>query len=209
MGIFSGSGPFGISSGSGPFGIFSGSGPMGIFSGEDCITCFPVGPDAMQILAQVLSGNLAGALQSAGVVPTNGVDCTSGTCQVNPIMDGTPGQQAFDLTNPINTFNNLFRGCYNDIHDGSAFLDYSSLLSLTSLRNRMAVTRNLKEIGTWGTLKIVTGELFKYGSDTLGAGVDALAIAGTVNTAAATTIDLAAAGVCTVSAGAKVAGGNW
>jgi len=51
-----------------------------IFSGQDCLTCFPLGPDPMQILAQVLSGNLAGALQDVGAVPTNGVDCRSGTC---------------------------------------------------------------------------------------------------------------------------------
>ena len=38
----------------------------------------------------MLSGNLAGALQNAGIVPMNGVDCTSGVCVVNPIMDAEP-----------------------------------------------------------------------------------------------------------------------
>jgi RHS repeat-associated protein len=65
------------------------SGPMGLLSGQDCQICWP-GPSGKDVLAQVLSGNLAGALQSLGVVPTDGVDCTSGPCRVNPIMDAGP-----------------------------------------------------------------------------------------------------------------------
>jgi hypothetical protein len=84
-----------------PMGIFSGENCLGcwplnntfsgqnIFSGQDCLTCFPLGPDVMQILAQVLSGNLAGALQDVGAIPTDAIDCRSGPCQVNPIMDAT------------------------------------------------------------------------------------------------------------------------
>ena len=75
------SGPMGIFNGAGQMGIFSGENCLGcrplsntlsgqnIFSGQDCLTCFPVGPDAMQILAQVLSGNVGGALQAVGVIP--------------------------------------------------------------------------------------------------------------------------------------------
>jgi RHS repeat-associated protein len=71
-------------------------GPVGslpvqrIFGGQDCLGCWSLGPSPIDILQQVLSGNLAGALQSAGVVPTNGVDYTSGICVVNPIMDAEP-----------------------------------------------------------------------------------------------------------------------
>ncbi|HEY6764491.1 MAG TPA: RHS repeat-associated core domain-containing protein, partial [Candidatus Sulfotelmatobacter sp.] len=68
--------------------------PMGIFSGEDCLGCWPLGPDPMQILAQVISGNLAGALQGVGAIPADAIDCTSGTCQVNPLMDATAANTA-------------------------------------------------------------------------------------------------------------------
>jgi YD repeat-containing protein len=58
-----------------------------IFGGQDCLGCWSLGPSPLDIVQQVLSGNLAGALQNAGIVPMNGVDCTSGVCVVNPIMD--------------------------------------------------------------------------------------------------------------------------
>jgi hypothetical protein len=37
-----------------------------------------------------MSGNIAGALQLLGAIPNDGVDCTSGICVVNPIMDAGP-----------------------------------------------------------------------------------------------------------------------
>jgi RHS repeat-associated protein len=73
---------------SGPMGIFNGAGPMGIFSGEDCLGCWPLGPDPMQILAQVLSGNLAGALQDSGVIPPM-TNCL-------PICDATKADPTLD-----------------------------------------------------------------------------------------------------------------
>jgi hypothetical protein len=44
----------------------------------------------MQVLQAVLSGNLYGAFQDVGGVPTDGIDCTSGVCQINPLMDVGP-----------------------------------------------------------------------------------------------------------------------
>jgi RHS repeat-associated protein len=58
-----------------------------LFGGQDCLSCQPLGPSPMDILNQVLSGNLAGALQNAGVFPMDGVDCTSGVCMPSWIMD--------------------------------------------------------------------------------------------------------------------------
>jgi len=60
-----------------------------IFSGQDCLYCYPLGANVMQILQNILSGNFVGALQQTGAIPNNGIDCTSGMCQVNPIMDAT------------------------------------------------------------------------------------------------------------------------
>ena len=58
-----------------------------IFGGQDCLGCWSLGPSPLDILQQALSGNLAGALQDSGVIPADGVDCTSGVCLPNPIMD--------------------------------------------------------------------------------------------------------------------------
>ncbi len=44
----------------------------------------------MQILQAVLSGNLAGALQDVGAMPSDAINCESGICQVNPVMDAGP-----------------------------------------------------------------------------------------------------------------------
>jgi RHS repeat-associated protein len=63
------------------------SGPMGLLSGQDCQICWPLGPSVMQILAQVLSGNLAGALQKSGVIPPV-TNCL-------PICDATTNQQGY------------------------------------------------------------------------------------------------------------------
>ena len=64
--------------------------PNSIFSGQDCLFCFPLGPSPLQILQAVLSGNLAGALQNVGAIPSDGINCEFGTCQVNPLMDANP-----------------------------------------------------------------------------------------------------------------------
>ena len=58
-----------------------------LFGGQDCVACWPLGASPADILQQVLSGNLAGALQNAGVFPMDGVDCTSGVCMPSWIMD--------------------------------------------------------------------------------------------------------------------------
>jgi RHS repeat-associated protein len=63
------------------------SGQQQLLPGQDCVGCWPIGPSPGQILQAVLSGNVFGALQRMGAVPTDGLDCTSGTCQVNPIMN--------------------------------------------------------------------------------------------------------------------------
>jgi len=63
---------------------------QGIFSGEDCPGCWSLGPSPIQILQAALSGNIWGALQDVGAVPLDGLDCTSGVCQVNPLMDANP-----------------------------------------------------------------------------------------------------------------------
>lgn len=61
-----------------------------ILTGEDCVGCYSLGASPMQVLQAVLSGNLYGALQDVGAVPTNGIDCTSGVCQISPLMDIGP-----------------------------------------------------------------------------------------------------------------------
>ena len=58
--------------------------------GEDCLYCYPLGANVMQILQNILSGNFVGALQQTGAIPNDGIDCESGACQVNPIMDAGP-----------------------------------------------------------------------------------------------------------------------
>ncbi len=71
-----------------------------IFTGEDCLGCWSLGPSPMQILQAVLSGNLAGALQDVGAMPSDAINCESGICQVNPVMDAglpqTTGTQTTD-----------------------------------------------------------------------------------------------------------------
>jgi RHS repeat-associated protein len=67
-----------------------GTAGQGIFSGQDCLACFPSGPSPLQIVRAVLSGNIWGALQEAGAAPSGGLDCTSGVCQVDPLMDANP-----------------------------------------------------------------------------------------------------------------------
>ncbi len=44
----------------------------------------------MQILQAVLSGNLAGALPDVGAMPSDAINCESGICEVNPVMDAGP-----------------------------------------------------------------------------------------------------------------------
>lgn len=80
-----------------------------IFTGEDCVGCWGLGPSPMQVLQAVLSGNLYGALQDVGAVPTNGIDCTSGVCQINPLMDVGPAANngftwAWNFTKSFFTF---------------------------------------------------------------------------------------------------------
>lgn len=58
-----------------------------IFTGEDCVGCYSLGASPLQVLQAVLSGNLYGALQDVGAVPTNGIDCTSGVGQISPLED--------------------------------------------------------------------------------------------------------------------------
>ena len=43
----------------------------------------------------VLSGNLVGALQGVGAIPSDAIDCTSGICQVNPVMDASAANNGF------------------------------------------------------------------------------------------------------------------
>jgi RHS repeat-associated protein len=50
-----------------------------ILPGQDCVSCFPLGLDPMQILQDVLSGNIWGALQGAGAIPL-GNNCEFGIC---------------------------------------------------------------------------------------------------------------------------------
>lgn len=59
--------------------------------GSDFMPCgMPsLGPSPGQVLGQAMSGNIAGALQLLGAIPNDGVDCTTGICIVNPIMDAT------------------------------------------------------------------------------------------------------------------------
>jgi RHS repeat-associated protein len=50
-----------------------------IFSGEDCLYCYPLGANVMQILQNILSGNYWGALQQTGAIPQD-PNCEFGAC---------------------------------------------------------------------------------------------------------------------------------
>jgi len=49
-------------------------GGNGILPGEDCVGCWSLGPSPLQLLQDILSGNLLGALQGIGAFPGNGCD---------------------------------------------------------------------------------------------------------------------------------------
>jgi len=83
--------------------------PNSIFSGQDCLFCFPLGPSPLQILQAVLSGNLAGALQDLGAIPTDAINCESGACQINPITDAL-GLGIPPLVDPKVAFGNYGAG---------------------------------------------------------------------------------------------------
>jgi len=78
-------GPIG-GSGTGGSGTGGGIGGQGIFPGQDCAGCFPLGPDPLQILQAILSGNLAGALQGLGVFPP--INCLP-ICNYTTLPNGT------------------------------------------------------------------------------------------------------------------------
>jgi hypothetical protein len=65
-----------------------------IFTGEDCLGCWQLGPSPLALMRAILSGNLVGALQGVGAIPSDAIDCTSGICQVNPVMDASPANNS-------------------------------------------------------------------------------------------------------------------
>ena len=76
-------------------------GANGLFSGQDCLACWSLGPSPMDILQQVLAGNLTGALQSVGVLP----DYSPGW-----ILDANNQMQQNSEQQCLNGFNNSWPG---------------------------------------------------------------------------------------------------
>jgi RHS repeat-associated protein len=53
--------------------------PQEILTGEDCVSCYPLGPDPMQIAQAILSGNYWGAFLGSGIIPQD-PNCEFGAC---------------------------------------------------------------------------------------------------------------------------------
>lgn len=64
-----------------------------ILSGEDCLSCFPLGLDPMQIVQNVIAGNYWGAVQPF-CPPGYGPTCGG----INPFMDAGPANNATNVS---------------------------------------------------------------------------------------------------------------
>lgn len=84
-----------------------------IFTGEDCLGCWSLGPSPLAIVQALLSGNLVGALQSTGAIPSDAIDCTSGICQVNPVMDAGPAANNGTPQTPLQEQQQCLNNFYN------------------------------------------------------------------------------------------------
>ena len=127
---------------------------------------------------------------------------------VNPIMDATPGQDAFDLTNPFATFNRYTKDCFNQSRDSSLgkTVQFFSLLSLSSIdqnrKNNWGMTALSESVKTviFLTAKYGGGVVQQLGQASKGAFLG--------GTAFATAVDLGTLGTCSALAGVKVASGG-
>ena len=118
----------------------------------------------MQILQAVLSGNLAGALQDVGAMPSDAIDCESGICEVNPVMDAGPA--ANNGPDPGAVLNSMkqyvkaqISNCYNGFHQttfGKGVQAFSALalfpIASNSQSNQIALGAEVV-----GKLSVVAG----------------------------------------------------